>query len=82
MWGEALSSGLGFGNLQGDEMVRSTLLRIGLSDFAWVGPKLAIPALKRRVQNSDFGTKFHWDQWTIFRKTKFADPHLYRSFDF
>ena len=36
-------------------VVRSTLLRIGLSDFAWVGSKLAVPTLKRRVQHSDFG---------------------------
>ena len=36
-------------------VVRSTLLRIGLSDFAWVGPKMAIPTLERRVQKFDFG---------------------------
>ena len=63
-------------------VVRSTLLRIGLSDFARVGPKLAVPTLKRRVQNFDFGLKFHSPQWTVFKKTKFNQPHLYRSFDF
>ena len=39
-------------------VVRSTLLRIGLSDLAWVGSKLAVPTLKRRVQNFNFGTKW------------------------
>ena len=40
-------------------VVRSTLLRIGLSDFAWVGPKLAIPTLERCVQNFDFGPNLY-----------------------
>jgi len=40
-------------------VVRSTLLRIGLSDFAWVGPKLAIPTLERRVQHFDFGSNLY-----------------------
>ena len=40
-------------------VVRSTLLRIGLSDLAWVGPKMAIPTLERRVQKFDFGPNLY-----------------------